>query len=104
MEHPEFKVLMMPTLRADFAISETYLYTAGPPLECPIVALGGVSDPETSMEGLDAWRQHTTAFFKLRMFPGEHFFLNTAKELMLQTIMEEINMIWIPSSHMGAWH
>lgn len=102
MEHPEFKALMMPTLRADFAISETYLYTEGPPLGCPIVALGGVSDPETTVEGLDAWRQHTKSFFKLRLFPGEHFFLNTARELMLQTMKEEMMAFAAQSRPMEA--
>lgn len=104
MEHPEFKVLMMPTLRADFAISETYTYTEAPPLDCPIVALGGIADPETTVEGLNAWRQHTTSPFKLRIFPGEHFFLNTARELMLQTMMEEINAALAPSSPVAAGH
>jgi medium-chain acyl-[acyl-carrier-protein] hydrolase len=102
MEHPEFKLLMMPTLRADFAISETYAYTEGPSLECPVIALGGVSDPETNVEGLDAWRQHTKSSFKLRIFPGEHFFLNTAKELMLQTMTEEMNMVLTQSSQVAA--
>jgi medium-chain acyl-[acyl-carrier-protein] hydrolase len=98
MEHPEFKTLMMPALRADFAISETYVYAADAPLDCPIVALGGISDPETTTEGLDAWRQHTRSFFRLRLFPGEHFFLNTAKELMLQTMMEEIKGLALPAA------
>lgn len=101
MDHPEFTKLMMPTLRADFAISETYVYKEGPPLKCPIVALGGISDPETNMEGLEAWQQHTSSFFKLRIFPGEHFFLNTAKELMLQTIVEEIDAVRIQPSQVA---
>jgi medium-chain acyl-[acyl-carrier-protein] hydrolase len=104
MEHPEFKLLIMPTLRADFAISETYAYTEGPPLECPVIALGGVSDPETTVEGLDAWRQHTDSSFKLRIFPGEHFFLNSSKELMLQTMIEETNLVLAQSSQVAVGH
>jgi hypothetical protein len=41
----ELLELVMPILRADFALVETYAYRAEPPLMCPITALGGTSDP-----------------------------------------------------------
>ncbi|PZG44113.1 hypothetical protein C1I98_17665 [Spongiactinospora gelatinilytica] len=37
-ESPELLELLMPTIRADFSVGETYEYRVEPPLTCPIVA------------------------------------------------------------------
>jgi len=88
-DHPELLQVLLPVLKADLRISETYVYEAGPPLVCPVVALGGDSDLETTREALEDWRRYAFSF-KLKMFPGDHFFINTAKSLVLRTIQEEI--------------
>src|SRR5262245_34574163 len=44
LEHPELMQLLLPVLRADFAVCETYTYTEEPPLECPISVFGGLQD------------------------------------------------------------
>src|SRR5262245_15762688 len=46
LEHPELMSLMLPLLRADFAVCQTYVYSPGPQLACPITALGGIEDAE----------------------------------------------------------
>ncbi len=48
LEHPELMQMIMPLLRADFELIETYAYSPGELLDCPITALGGVQDPEVS--------------------------------------------------------
>lgn len=67
--------IMLPTLRADYQVMKTYRCTAEPPLTCPISVLGGLYDPETSREGLEAWAIQTTGSCRLHMFPGDHFFV-----------------------------
>ncbi len=47
---------MRPTVRADLKVSETYVYTEEPPLDCPITAFGGLADPTLLREEIDAWR------------------------------------------------
>src|SRR5207253_7552789 len=37
LEHAELMELMLPLLRADFQLIQTYEYYAEPPLECPII-------------------------------------------------------------------
>jgi medium-chain acyl-[acyl-carrier-protein] hydrolase len=86
LEHPELINLMTPVLRADFAISETYEYIDEKPLECDLTAFGGVGDIEVTRKHLEAWRLQTSANFNLRMFPGDHFFLNTARPSLLQAL------------------
>ena len=84
--YPELIELMLPTLRADFAVYETYAYSIESPLDCPVSAFGGLQDGRVPRDALAAWREQTSASFKLQMFPGDHFFLHTAQAFLLQTI------------------
>jgi medium-chain acyl-[acyl-carrier-protein] hydrolase len=86
LEHPELMQLMLPILRADFAICETYTYEDRSVLDCPIAALGGLDDANVPREELTAWRERTTGAFTMRMFPGDHFYLHTAQLPLLETI------------------
>ncbi|HEX7318155.1 MAG TPA: alpha/beta fold hydrolase [Pyrinomonadaceae bacterium] len=90
LEHPELMELMLPILRADFSVTQTYAYAPGPPLDCPITAFGGLQDGEVPRESIAAWREQTAAAFVLRMLPGDHFFLNTARQLLLPSIAREL--------------
>lgn len=77
LEHPELMELLTPLLRADFAVCETYEHdTQEPPLDLPVSVFGGLTDHKVGKEDLEAWRQYTRGTFKLRMFAGNHFFLN----------------------------
>jgi medium-chain acyl-[acyl-carrier-protein] hydrolase len=75
-ENAELLTLFLPSLRADFAASETYNYHPEPPLDCPIMALGGVQDGQVSAAELSGWRSHTVAQFSQKMFTGGHFFVS----------------------------
>lgn len=86
----ELMRLLLPILRADFAVTETYAYTPEPPLACPITVLGDLQDHEVSRDRLEAWREQTTGAFSLRMLPGDHFFLHSAQPLLLQVLAQEL--------------
>jgi surfactin synthase thioesterase subunit len=66
--------LLLPTLRADFQVSDTYRYSPGPPLGCPVDALAGDHDSEAPGSGMTGWAQETTGRFRLHVLPGDHFF------------------------------
>lgn len=72
--------LMLPTLRADFRIVQTYRYRSEPPLACPITVFGAMQDNTTSEQELKEWRQHTSSFFDLVMLPGGHNYLDSTGE------------------------
>lgn len=76
LRHQELLQLLIPVLRADFAVCETYVYQPEPPLDCPISAYGGLGDGYVNREELAAWQAQTTGRFSVRMFPGDHFYLN----------------------------
>jgi surfactin synthase thioesterase subunit len=93
LEHPELMRLMIPLLRADFSVCQTYAYTSEPPLDCPITALGGLQDRDVPRENLEAWREQTTSAFNLRMLPGDHFFLNTEQAQILRLVSQELQQL-----------
>ena len=76
LDNDEFMRLMMPTIRADFAVLETYRYRAQEPLAVPITVLGGTQDTTVCCTGLAGWSQLCTRGFGLQMFDGDHFFLH----------------------------
>jgi medium-chain acyl-[acyl-carrier-protein] hydrolase len=82
--------LMLPTLRADFAVWETYVYAHGTPLACPISAFGGRQDDEATQADMAAWRDYTHSAFSLRMFPGGHFFVQEKQAELLQAISRDL--------------
>lgn len=90
MADAELMAIMLPVLRADFAVYETYAYTAEPPLDCGISGFGGLRDRRVGRSDLEAWRDQTSGSFSLRMFAGDHFFLNTMQPLLLQGLSEEL--------------
>jgi medium-chain acyl-[acyl-carrier-protein] hydrolase len=86
LENAEIIQLLLPMVRADLKIDETYNYKTSEPFDFPITIFGGSEDPETNKEDLEAWKEHTRGKFSLQMFPGNHFFINTAQELLLESI------------------
>lgn len=90
LSNPELMQLLMPILRADFAICEFYRYTDEPPLACSISVFGGLQDQEMNREKLEGWREQTARAFSLRMFPGDHFFINTTRPLLLQILYRQL--------------
>jgi medium-chain acyl-[acyl-carrier-protein] hydrolase len=90
LNHPELMQLMIPLLRADFSVCETYQYQRDAPLNCPITVFSGLEDPGVPRDRLEAWRVHTTSTFSFHLFPGGHFFIHTAQRDILRLITENL--------------
>jgi medium-chain acyl-[acyl-carrier-protein] hydrolase len=93
LEHPELMQMMIPLLRADFSVAETYVCKTEPPLDTPLTVFGGLADKDVAREDLEAWRQYSTAPFKLRMLEGDHFFLNTSQPVLLRLLATELSSL-----------
>ncbi len=50
----ELMAALLPAVRADFEVYETYTYSLDPPLTCALTALGGEADPHTDAAALPA--------------------------------------------------
>ncbi|MET0647736.1 MAG: alpha/beta fold hydrolase [Pyrinomonadaceae bacterium] len=92
-EHPELLQLMIPLLRADFGICQTYTYTPEPPLRCPITVFGGLKDEQVGSEVLGAWAEQTTSSFSLHMLPGDHFFINSSQSLICHLLSQQLSRL-----------
>jgi medium-chain acyl-[acyl-carrier-protein] hydrolase len=86
LDHPELMEMMLPLLRADFSVSETYTCEPRPSLSCPLTVFGGTRDHHAGPGTLEGWREHTVGRFDLRMFEGDHFFINTEQTQVLRAL------------------
>ena len=73
-DRPEFLELLLPALRADLEVDETYALDRGMPLDVPILALAGSADPLAPLAKMLGWRVHTTSRFHFALVRGGHFF------------------------------
>ncbi len=89
-DDPELMEIFLPLLRADVTMLDTYAYTADQPFDCPITAYGGSDDRRVTRAGLEAWRAHTRQAFSVKVFPGEHFYLQGARDQLLQALSQEL--------------
>ena len=73
LNNPELMSLMLPALKADFSLLETYRYRPSVRLDCPITGFWGQQDDIANQSDVAAWQQHTNVF-SLESVPGNHFF------------------------------
>lgn len=90
LQHEELMRLLIPLLRADFAVNETYAYTEEEPFDFGISAFGGLGDEEVTREDVEAWRKQTRGRFRMRMLPGDHFFIHGSKDLILEAVSRDL--------------
>lgn len=95
LDNVELMELLLPCLRADFAVCSTYIYTKQPPLDCPIAAFAGTQDFSEPPELLEGWQLQTRSQFSLQVLPGNHFFPFTSSEL-LETIAHLLSTHYYP--------
>src|ERR1051326_4461621 len=82
LENQQLMELLLPLLRADTSLCETYAYTPDPPLNCPISVFGGSADAKVTRSDLEGWKTETTQGCIIRMFPGDHFFIHSPTPLL----------------------
>lgn len=85
-ENKELVELILPALRADFQMIETYQFKPGELLQYPITAFGGLSDRFVSREALCAWGDLTKDKFTAHFLTGDHFFVNTEGQRIIAEI------------------
>ncbi|KJK59210.1 thioesterase II family protein [Saccharothrix sp. ST-888] len=86
-DDPELRELVLPALRADYRLIETYRPRQPRPLRSPVVAYAGDSDPHCPPDGMRAWSELTgPGGFDYRSFPGGHFYLASSESDLLADI------------------
>lgn len=90
LENAEFIDLMLPLIRSDFQLIESYTWEPSEPLTCALTAFGGWQDEEVAPHEIPAWREHTQGAFSVRMFPSDHFFVQSAQAELLEAVSQDL--------------
>jgi surfactin synthase thioesterase subunit len=93
LQNDELLDLMLPMIRADFELNESYEYNPESPLECPITIYGGIDDHEVEAERLAAWGEMTVGACEIRMFSGDHFYINSSQAIFLQIFAGDLQRL-----------
>jgi medium-chain acyl-[acyl-carrier-protein] hydrolase len=91
LEHAELMAMLIPLLRADFALCRTYTYSPGTPLKCPITVLGGIDDESATRAKLEPWCSQTTGVCRVHMLEGDHFFIHQQQAAILSIITQTLH-------------
>jgi medium-chain acyl-[acyl-carrier-protein] hydrolase len=92
LANPDLWPLLVPALRADLTVLETYRYAEEPPLSCPITCFCGTEDGMTLESEALGWRQQTSGHFQIQMIPGDHFFQLSARPQILSRIAADLEL------------
>jgi medium-chain acyl-[acyl-carrier-protein] hydrolase len=92
LEDKELCALLIPALRADVTVVETYRYAEEPPLANPITCFCGTEDFMTPESEAVDWQRQTSAGFRLHRFPGDHFFPVQGRSTILDLIAAEFHI------------
>jgi medium-chain acyl-[acyl-carrier-protein] hydrolase len=85
--------LLLPALRADIEALETFVHTGRAKLGCPTSVYGGEADPTVSLADLQAWNQEVLAPCDIRLFAGDHFYLNTQAKALLADVSAKLEPV-----------
>ena len=88
---PEMRGLILPALRADYALIERWRPDALRPVACPIAAFVGSSDPELDDAQARGWSEWTTARFTLDCFAGGHFYFSPDPQPLIERLRARLD-------------
>lgn len=99
---PDVLELIMPAVRADFRALAGYRPAPAKPLDCPVTVLTGDRDPRVTVAEAEPWSLCTTADFRLRVFPGGHFYLGDQWEAFVGAVAEDLGAAGLGSGDAGT--
>jgi amino acid adenylation domain-containing protein len=100
LENEGLLSLILPPLKADFQLSETYGCDTPSPLTVPITALGGEADTLVTKADLGDWKSYSTVAFDVKVFDGDHFYTRSCQADVIQMIVHtlEADVAALPKS------
>ncbi|MET0791816.1 MAG: alpha/beta fold hydrolase [Polyangiaceae bacterium] len=87
---PELLALLLPTLRADIRALERYTPISTRKVRCPVHVFGGLQDTHPAPAQLPGWQRVAEHGVRVRLFPGNHFYLATQQA----ALMADIRATW----------
>ncbi|PYC78230.1 thioesterase [Streptomyces tateyamensis] len=90
LEHPDLREVLLPTLRADVEMHESYLGPEDKPLAVPIVSVRGDQDQLVSREQAGEWAAATAAGYRHVELPGGHMYLTDSAAELVRLLETEL--------------
>ncbi|MEC3957781.1 alpha/beta fold hydrolase [Nocardia sp. CDC153] len=90
LDNDDIMRALLPILRADIEVCDTYEYTAEAPLSIPMSVFGGQQDVRVGRTDLELWKVQAGNDFGLTMLPGPHFFIQVSQDLLLAHLTNEL--------------
>ncbi|MDQ1744921.1 MAG: hypothetical protein QOE23_3260 [Pseudonocardiales bacterium] len=75
--------LLLPMVRADLALAESWSARPARPVAVPLTVLSGLADPIAPAAQCQQWQQLALAGFEHHPMPGNHFFLHEQRAAVL---------------------
>lgn len=92
--NPELLELYLPILRADFSLSENYIFMDQQPLAVEAVLIAGTQDQIASVAEVFAWEELFASPPDKETVTGDHFFMNSCENHICKIIQQKL----IPTS------
>jgi len=89
MARREVVMALLPTVRADLELVETYRAPRTSRVPCPITAFGGADD-KVDRHAVEMWSGFTEDRFRAQIFPGGHFYLSNASTALADEIVRDL--------------
>jgi medium-chain acyl-[acyl-carrier-protein] hydrolase len=93
LAHADLLELLLPALRADIEALEMFNFNDRAKIGCPTSVFGGDADPTISPADLEAWRNEVLGPCDVRVFAGDHFYLNTQAKALLAEISTTLKQL-----------
>ncbi len=88
VDDPEFLKSILPLMRRDYPLLQSYRFEAAAPMNCPITAFAARQDDFVYTDEIRLWSEHTNGGFELIEVDGDHWFLNRNRDLITATIQD----------------
>jgi medium-chain acyl-[acyl-carrier-protein] hydrolase len=89
LDNRDLMELMLPRIRADFTVVETFRHRPRP-LPVPVTAFAGTQDPQAGENEVTAWRDTGLDLTDLHVLAGGHFFIHEHRDDVLRVIREQL--------------
>lgn len=96
LEAPDLVELLLPTIRADYRLIESYVRSDPVALKAPIEVFSGRDDPDVGPDDLAEWACCTGTGWQVSTFPGGHFYLEDDRGPVLDVLAKHLRALVEP--------
>lgn len=88
LTNPRLRDLLVPAIRNDYRLIETYKPESAPALRCPVHAFISDRDSEVTADEAEGWQELTEAKSSVRLFTGDHFYFKADPVPVVHAVIE----------------